>query len=135
MKLQNCSAHDEATARIWLGPARFGIASADMGLSFLVLKNGGVSERERFASEVKFRRVSAAAESGDKENRGKTTVRSTIRESHHRLETCRSGCRLAFGEIAERAEFLVTFLEQLLDRLLERFFHVLTKRRAEIGGS
>src|ERR1700730_12210626 len=135
MKLQNCPAHDEATARIWPCLARIGIASADTGLSFLVLKNRGVSERERFASEVKFRRESAAAESGDKENRGKTAVRSTIRESHHQLETCRSGCRLAFGEIAESAELFVTFLEQLLDRLLEKFFQVLTKRRAEIGGS
>jgi hypothetical protein len=46
------------------------------------------------------------------------------------LKTRSRGRRFAFAEIAESAKSFVTLAEELLDRLFEKLFQILTQGRA-----
>src|ERR1700682_6047184 len=79
MKLQDRSAHDEAATRVTL---RLFFVASPNNFPFLIIEDGGVSERQGFALEIKVGGNRAMAEHRDQENRRKTPVRSTIASSH-----------------------------------------------------
>src|SRR5439155_14009199 len=87
VKLDDGAAHHKAAPRVAL---RFSLRiriTVRNNLSLLVSKDGGISERERIAMEIKSRSVAGPSERSGKENRCKTTARSTVPQSHEQLRT------------------------------------------------
>ncbi len=82
VKLDNGAAHHKAAPCKAL---RFSLRirmTVRNDLSLLVSKDGGIGERERVAMEIKSRSVARPNERSGKENRCKTTARSTVPQSH-----------------------------------------------------
>jgi len=82
VKLDDGAAHHKAAPRVALWFFLRIRITVRNNLSLLVSKDGGIGERERVAMEIESRSVAGPSERSGKENRCKTTARSTVPQSH-----------------------------------------------------
>ena len=82
VKLGDGAAHHKATPRVALRFFLLVGITVRNNRSLLVSEDGGIGERQRVATEIKPGSVAGPSERSSKENRCKTTARSTIPQSH-----------------------------------------------------